>query len=116
MNLQLNSNQSELKDCSLESKHSKSDLVKIISDLSLSDIAEIKIVQFINKLNVNQISHQKNTDDYDIYHNLYHYFVTQIEKPLIKSIMIKCAGNQSQAASLLGISRVTLIKKINTYL
>ena len=45
---------------------------------------------------------------------LYHDIMSQVEKQLIEIVMKKTNGNKSQAAKILGISRVTLIKKIQT--
>jgi two-component system nitrogen regulation response regulator GlnG len=45
---------------------------------------------------------------------LYHDIMGQVEKQLIEIVMNKTSGNKSQAAKILGISRVTLIKKIQT--
>lgn len=47
--------------------------------------------------------------------NLYNLVLEEIEDPLFKSVMKYTKNNQSNAASILGISRVTLRKKIKQY-
>lgn len=47
--------------------------------------------------------------------NLYDMFVSEIEEPLFKAVMQFCDGNQSKAATLLGLSRGTLRKKLKQY-
>ncbi|WP_154027516.1 helix-turn-helix domain-containing protein [Buchnera aphidicola] len=47
--------------------------------------------------------------------NLYHMFLSEIEKPLFDSVMQYTRGNQTQAALILGINRGTLRKKLNLY-
>ena len=44
--------------------------------------------------------------------NLYHAVVERIERPLLESVLAHTDGNQLRAASLLGINRNTLRKKI----
>jgi|LakMenEpi03Aug12_release.lakeMendotaPanAssembly.Ray.scaffolds.fasta_scaffold243294_3 DNA-binding protein Fis len=45
--------------------------------------------------------------------SLYQDIINQVERQLIEIVLNKTQGNKSQAAKILGISRVTLIKKIN---
>jgi Fis family transcriptional regulator len=47
--------------------------------------------------------------------NLYDKIMTEIEKPLLSTIMNHCQNNQSRAASCLGINRGTLRKKLKQY-
>lgn len=47
--------------------------------------------------------------------NLHEMVISQVEKPLIEFILEKSDGNQSKAASMLGINRNTLRKKIQQY-
>ncbi|MDN5873232.1 MAG: Fis family transcriptional regulator [Sinobacteraceae bacterium] len=47
--------------------------------------------------------------------DLYDAILGQIEPPLLRATLRYCAGNQSRAASILGINRATLRKKLNTY-
>ncbi len=46
---------------------------------------------------------------------LYDLVMGEIEEPLFKAVMDYTAGNQSQAAGILGINRGTLRKKLRTY-
>ncbi|MDA9832687.1 helix-turn-helix domain-containing protein [Gammaproteobacteria bacterium] len=43
---------------------------------------------------------------------LYQDIMSQVEKQLIEIVMTKTHGNKSKSAKILGISRVTLSKKI----
>lgn len=45
----------------------------------------------------------------------YHKALAQFEKPLLKATMIKCHGNQTKAAEILGLNRGTLRKKLDMY-
>ena len=47
--------------------------------------------------------------------NLYEMVITEIEKPLLETVMKHCENNQSKAASCLGINRGTLRKKLREY-
>jgi Fis family transcriptional regulator, factor for inversion stimulation protein len=47
--------------------------------------------------------------------NLYTMVLEEIEKPLFKSVMKHTKHNQSNAASILGMSRGTLRKKLKQY-
>lgn len=47
--------------------------------------------------------------------NLHETVIAQTEKPLIEFVLKQTEGNQSKAASLLGINRNTLRKKIKLY-
>ncbi|ORU89405.1 MAG: Fis family transcriptional regulator [Cycloclasticus sp. symbiont of Poecilosclerida sp. M] len=44
--------------------------------------------------------------------NLHAMVISQVEKPLIKSVLEHTQSNQSKAAKILGLSRGTLRKKI----
>jgi Fis family transcriptional regulator len=46
---------------------------------------------------------------------LYQLVLGEVEKPLFKAVMSYTNGNQSEAASILGINRGTLRKKLRTY-
>ena len=46
---------------------------------------------------------------------LYDLVIGEVERPLFKAVMDFTHGNQSQAASILGINRGTLRKKLRTY-
>ena len=47
--------------------------------------------------------------------NLHNLFISEVEKPFLQVVMQQVEGNQSQAATLLGINRNTLRKKLQTY-
>ncbi len=46
---------------------------------------------------------------------LYELVMREVEQPLFKSVMDYAEGNQSQAATILGINRGTLRKKLREY-
>ena len=46
---------------------------------------------------------------------LYELVMREVEMPLFKSVMDYAEGNQSRAASILGINRGTLRKKLREY-
>ncbi len=46
---------------------------------------------------------------------LYQLVIREVEQPLFETVMEYTGGNQTRAASLLGISRSTLRKKLNLY-
>lgn len=46
---------------------------------------------------------------------LYNMVMEEVERPLFESVMAHTRGNQTRAASLLGISRGTLRKKLALY-
>jgi Fis family transcriptional regulator len=47
--------------------------------------------------------------------NLYDLVLTEVEGPLLRTVLEHTGGNQTQAATLLGISRSTLRKKLAHY-
>jgi len=47
--------------------------------------------------------------------NLYEMVISEVEQPLLKTVMEHTRGNQSRAAELLGINRSTLRKKLAKY-
>ncbi|MCB1724322.1 MAG: DNA-binding transcriptional regulator Fis [Chromatiaceae bacterium] len=47
--------------------------------------------------------------------DLYQLVMEQVEQPLFETILSHTGGNQSRAATLLGISRSTLRKKLAQY-
>jgi Fis family transcriptional regulator len=47
--------------------------------------------------------------------DLYAMVLAEIERPLLECVMRHMRGNQTRAASALGISRATLRKKLNHY-
>ena len=46
---------------------------------------------------------------------LYNLIISGVEKPLLEMVLKETAGNQTQAANVLGINRTTLRKKIKEY-
>jgi len=44
--------------------------------------------------------------------DLYQLVIQEVEKPLLETVMREAGGNQSRAATMLGISRSTLRKKL----
>jgi len=46
---------------------------------------------------------------------LYDVILSQVEPPLLRATLRYCAGNQSKAASVLGLNRATLRKKLSQY-
>ena len=47
--------------------------------------------------------------------DLHQLVIQQVEQPLFEAVMAHTGGNQSKAASILGISRSTLRKKLALY-
>ena len=47
--------------------------------------------------------------------NLYQMVLAEMEAPLLKAVLDYTAGNQSQAAIILGLNRGTLRKKLRLY-
>ena len=46
---------------------------------------------------------------------LYELILSGVERPLVEMVLKETAGNQTQAANVLGINRNTLRKKIKEY-
>ncbi|MGV3654173.1 MAG: Fis family transcriptional regulator [Noviherbaspirillum sp.] len=47
--------------------------------------------------------------------NVYEMVLFTVEKPILEVVMSRAAGNQSQAAEMLGINRNTLRKKLQQH-
>lgn len=47
--------------------------------------------------------------------NLYEIALRELEIPLFAEVLLHCDGNQSRAATMLGIHRATLRKKLKDY-
>lgn len=61
------------------------------------------INQYFNDLNGEQAT------------NVYSMFIAEVEKPFLEVVMQQVKGNQTHAATLLGINRNTLRKKLQAY-
>lgn len=48
-------------------------------------------------------------------HDLYHVVLSEVEPAILNVVMDHVAGNQTQAAEMLGINRGTLRKKLKQY-
>ncbi len=72
----------------------------MIDHQSLEELVRSKLSNFLDK-----------AKDCDL-EDLYPVVLKQVEKPLIELTLIRSAGNQLQAARILGINRNTLRKKI----
>ena len=46
---------------------------------------------------------------------LYRMVISEVEKPLLESVMKQVRGNQSRAAEMLGLNRSTLRKKLQLH-
>ncbi|MES9879315.1 MAG: DNA-binding transcriptional regulator Fis [Sedimenticola sp.] len=47
--------------------------------------------------------------------NVYHMVLTEMEQPMLETVMTHTEGNQTRASEILGISRSTLRKKLAHY-
>jgi len=80
----------------------KRDLIKELEQhLSLKEMIEYKLEEIIRHLA------QVDGDS-----NLYHMVMREMEESLIRLVIREAKGNQTRAASILGINRNTLRKKI----
>ncbi|OGQ14078.1 MAG: hypothetical protein A3B70_05435 [Deltaproteobacteria bacterium RIFCSPHIGHO2_02_FULL_40_11] len=73
-----------------------------LKDLPLEELVHQKLESFIEQI-----------QGYDV-NDLYPVVLERVERPLIQLVLKKTRGNQVRAASMLGINRNTLRKKINT--
>jgi Fis family transcriptional regulator, factor for inversion stimulation protein len=48
-------------------------------------------------------------------HNLYELVLSEVEPPLLEAVLKHTLGNQSEAATMLGLNRGTLRKKMKQY-
>jgi Fis family transcriptional regulator, factor for inversion stimulation protein len=72
-------------------------------DGALGNMAEEALQQYFHTLN----GHQPK--------ELYDLVIGEVEKPLLKAVLGYTGGNQSLAASILGINRGTLRKKLRRH-
>jgi len=47
--------------------------------------------------------------------DIYAMVISEVERPLLACVLEHCGGNQTRAASLLGLNRATLRKKLRTH-
>ena len=71
--------------------------------VSLENLLEAKLVPLIKKMNIDSMQ------------GLHSIVMGRVEAPLIKLVLSETDGNQSKSASILGINRNTLAKKIKQY-
>lgn len=70
---------------------------------SLSESVEAAVKKYINAMDGQEIS------------DLYELVVSEIEAPLLATVMKHVSHNQSRASSVLGLNRGTLRKKLKKY-
>lgn len=70
--------------------------------LPLCDHVSLVLKDYLAKLDSDEVG------------NLYEMVITEVERPLIQTVLEQCGHNQSKAAQMLGLSRSTLRKKIAT--
>ena len=76
---------------------------KLGNEKSLSDHTEEALSLYFESLN----GHRPG--------DLYELVLSEVEKPLLRTVLEYTGGNQSEAASILGINRGTLRKKLKAY-
>jgi len=74
-----------------------------ISIPSLSESVEAAVKKYIHAMDGQEIS------------DLYELVVSEIEAPLLATVMKRTGHNQSRASSVLGLNRGTLRKKLKKY-
>ena len=96
-------NSPKLKKSALAASSSDNLFVANLNTVSLEELIYAKLEHFFKN---EEICNTK---------GLYKLVRNQFEKPLIKLVLKNCKYNQLKAASLLGLSRNTLKKKIEEY-
>ncbi len=86
----------------LDSPDERSPAYTVIKDLPLESLVYAKLQTFIDEI-----------EDFDI-DGLYPMIIERVERPLIQLVLKKTRGNQVKAASILGLNRNTLRKKIKS--
>lgn len=76
---------------------------EMMKELSLEEIVDLKLNELIRLLQDGEMK------------DVYEFVVSQVEKPLIKKILMMTGGNQIKAAEILGINRNTLRKKVANF-
>lgn len=75
---------------------------KVIQDLSLERLVELKTKGFVEKMG----------QEIESETGLWEMFMSQVERPLIKTILKATKGNKIKASKILGINRNTLHNKV----
>ena len=81
----------------------ESDVNLSVSIPSLSESVEAAVKKYINAMDGQEIS------------DLYELVVSEIEAPLLATVMKRTSQNQSRASTVLGLNRGTLRKKLKKY-
>ncbi|MBT5228922.1 MAG: DNA-binding transcriptional regulator Fis [Methylococcales bacterium] len=86
---------------------------RVISHLSIPEMAvEDDLVSECIKKSMSKYFDQVSSNHAT---GLYQLVISEVEKPLLESVMGYTQNNQSKAAQVLGISRSTLRKKLSQY-
>ena len=70
---------------------------------TLSECVRVAVDQYLRQINGHPCC------------NLHEFVISEVEKPLLETVLRHVGHNQSKAAETLGISRSTLRKKIDRY-
>lgn len=74
-----------------------------ITKKPLRDLVKSSLKNYLTQLNGQEIT------------DLYELVLAEVEQPLLDTIMQYCRGNQTRAATMMGINRGTLRKKLKKY-
>ena len=74
-----------------------------VKDVPLREHTEVVLNAYFERLNGHRPA------------RLYELVLREVEEPLFRAVLTYAEGNQSQAASILGINRGTLRKKLKEY-
>lgn len=77
--------------------------IKTDATLLLSDHVRVTLMRYFAQLDGHEAT------------DLYAMVISEVEKPLIETVLEQCGHNQSKAALVLGVSRSTLRKKMLQY-
>ena len=78
-------------------------MARVGGDVALGSMAQEALEQYFRTLN----GHQPEA--------LYDLVIGEVEKPLLRAVLDYTSGNQSMAATILGINRGTLRKKLRLH-
>ena len=81
------------------------------NNTSISEIKHERLSECVSRVLKHYFKDMENHFNGD----LYELIISEVEKPLVEKVMLYTNNNQSNAASILGISRGTLRKKIMLY-